>query len=195
GSARMLETELSGEEARRAGAIIEAANELLETSDNTRHISRYTANSETKVRDVSPIVKSSIRTLRETFPSVEVDRDIAVPCRARIAEGFSLAVDNLLENAVKHNDANDPWISVRLRCAEHPELVVEDDGPGIPESELKPLETGEEQPLEHVSGTGLWLVKLLVENSNGTIAFDETDDGTRVTVSLDGPPTHGVSDA
>lgn len=187
GYAGMLEAELPGEQTMRARSIIESANELLETSTNTRHISRYTANTDTKNRDLAPVVEESIRTFREEFPSVDVERDVESPCRAKLCEGFSLAVDNILENAVKHNDSSEPWISVRLTCTEQPQLMIEDNGPGIPENELKPLQTGEEEPLQHLSGTGLWLVKLLVENADGDITFEETETGTRVTVTLEPP--------
>lgn len=188
GYAEMLDEYLSGTATDRTQQIIESAEELLETSTNTRHISRYTGLTETSVRSLSSLVEESIEQVLENEPSVEIERELATPCPARVCEGFSLAVNNLLENAIQHNDSTNPLISVRIQCDDRPKVIVEDNGPGIPDTELKPLESDEERPLEHISGTGLWLVKILVENSDGDIAFEKTSNGTRVVMSLE-PPT------
>ena len=81
-------------------------------------------------------------------------------------------------------------------------VTVADDGPGIPEGELAPLDAGTETQLEHATGIGLWVVQWSVDALGGTLSFD-TDDGTVVTVRLpDGPggfdgsvPDPGPSDA
>ena len=47
---------------------------------------------------------------------------------------------------------------------------------------------GEEAPLEHGNGIGLWLVNWIVTRSGGRIAFDENDPrGRRVTLVLSPP--------
>ncbi|UWG47643.1 Signal transduction histidine kinase [Halanaeroarchaeum sp. HSR-CO] len=189
GYGEILEDELSDNRAQHARTIIDSAESLLKTSTNTHLISQYTGTSETEVRDLATVVDESVASLLERYPSVDVELDVVSPCRARVSDGFSLAVDNLLENAVEHNDAADPWLSVRVTCTEEPTLIVEDNGPGIPDNELQSLESDEEAPLAHLSGTGLWLVKLLVENADGTIAIDETSSGTRATIRLELPET------
>ncbi|MGM0397929.1 MAG: ATP-binding protein [Halobacteriota archaeon] len=189
GYGEILEDELTDIRAQHARTIIDSAEKLLRTSTNTHLISRYTGTAETEVRDLAAVVDESVTIFREQYPSVDVEQDVVSPCRARVSDGFSLAVDNLLENAVEHNDAADPRLSVRLACTEGPTLVVEDNGPGIPENELQSLDSDEEAPLAHLSGTGLWLVKLLVENADGTIEIEETSSGTRATIRLDLPET------
>jgi len=45
--------------------------------------------------------------------------------------------------------------------------------------------TGGETPLEHTSGLGLWLIKWVVNESAGEIAFEESDlGGTAVRITL-----------
>ena len=61
---------------------------------------------------------------------------------------------------------------------------IADDGPGIPAYELEVLERGEETPLEHGSGIGLWIVYWIVEHSNAEIDFESGDFGTVVTVEI-----------
>jgi K+-sensing histidine kinase KdpD len=45
--------------------------------------------------------------------------------------------------------------------------------------------------LRHGSGLGLWLVKLIVDHSNGTVYYDtNTVPGNVVTIELQTPPRH-----
>ncbi|MFC3959556.1 ATP-binding protein [Halovivax cerinus] len=63
-------------------------------------------------------------------------------------------------------------------------VAVSDNGPGIPEHELEVLERGEETPLEHGSGIGLWIVYWIAEHATVTVSFETGDDGTTVTVEI-----------
>jgi signal transduction histidine kinase len=64
-------------------------------------------------------------------------------------------------------------------------IEIEDDGPGIPESELDPLAAGGETQLVHGSGAGLWIVDRVVRYSGGTVEFDSSESGTVVRLILD----------
>jgi signal transduction histidine kinase len=81
--------------------------------------------------------------------------------------------------------AGGPDVAVSTTVADDViELRVRDRGPGIPESELRVLDRGEETPLEHGSGLGLWLADWVVEKSGGDLTVD-VDDGTTVTMTFD----------
>lgn len=73
-----------------------------------------------------------------------------------------------------------------LTSEEHAvELSVADDGPGIPERVRKVVLSGEETPLEHLDGLGLWLVRWVVRNSAGNLDIREHDSaGTVVSIRL-----------
>ncbi len=60
---------------------------------------------------------------------------------------------------------------------------VSDDGPGIDDNERAVITAGEETPLQHGSGVGLWLVKWVVRNVGGTLSFLD-DPGTTVEIEL-----------
>jgi signal transduction histidine kinase len=62
-------------------------------------------------------------------------------------------------------------------------VAVTDDGPGLPAHESRVLTNGEETPLEHGSGMGLWVVHWIVSRYGGELDF-EVDDGTTVRLSL-----------
>jgi len=98
---------------------------------------------------------------------------------------LDVALTNLIENACEHTAPPDSTILVTATATDDTVgLTVRDDGPGIPDAEIEVLEAMSETKLEHGSGLGLWIVNWVVEQSEGTLAFD-TSDGTRVEITLD----------
>ncbi len=105
-------------------------------------------------------------------------------------DGLRRIAGNLVQNALRHSRGTE--VEVRFRgCTDGLELVVEDDGVGIPTSQrqrvLSPferLETGG----HHKGGTGLGLaiVNGLVQAHGGSLRIDPgpTGSGTRFTVHL-----------
>jgi signal transduction histidine kinase len=155
---------------------------LVETADDIGD-----ATERVVLRDhLEPLVER----LRESRPDVVIESDL--PPRATVvapsAKLLVIAVENLLENAVEHNDAEQPWVRLsvgRTEDAEHTRIRVVDDGPGIPEAEREVLHRGSETPLKHGSGLGLWLVYWTVTAAGGEVSFEEGDvDGGAVTLTL-----------
>lgn len=99
---------------------------------------------------------------------------------------FHLAIRELVENAIAHNDTDDaPTIDIRTECEEDSvTLVFEDNGSGIPQHEIEALQAKEESSLRHSSGIGLWLVRWIVNRSNGELATESDDSGTRFEIRL-----------
>jgi signal transduction histidine kinase len=99
---------------------------------------------------------------------------------------LAVVFENLIENAVEHNDADAPVVTVRSVDVDDGTVAVEveDNGPGVPDHELDVLDATEETALEHGSGLGLWIVKWGVASLGGTVAFDISDTGTTARVSL-----------
>ncbi|WP_066413034.1 histidine kinase N-terminal 7TM domain-containing protein [Halorubrum aethiopicum] len=125
------------------------------------------------------------------------------------ADALRTIVENVVENAIDHHDGagteredGGPWVRVRLRRedadggegSESDEraggddrfvLVVEDDGPGIPDHEVNAVESGRETALEHGSGLGLWVVEWAAGALGAEVAYADRDPrGTRVTVEI-----------
>lgn len=103
------------------------------------------------------------------------------------------AIEELLANAVEHNDSADPTVWVRTdgdsadgtSDGRFLTLEIADDGPGLPEMEREVFEAGSETPLQHSSGLGLWLARLVVEDLGGEMTVDDREPrGTVVTVRL-----------
>jgi signal transduction histidine kinase len=123
--------------------------------------------------------------LRQANPDAVVESKIPPSATVIVpnAKLLAIAVENVLENAIQHNDAERPWVRLTVEEGDHDEyalLRVADNGPGIPETEREVLRKGIETPLEHGSGLGLWLVYWTVTAAGGEVSFEAGDGGGSV---------------
>lgn len=171
------------------GRVVDTAERLLRLGETSRKVERLFADrpSPCPVK-LSPAVDTAVESLP---PSIRdpADLDVDVPEEMTVSAVAPLpeAIAELVDNAVRHNEATHP--RVRVSATELPseswvELVVADDGPGIPPAEQAVL-TGAETPLEHASGLGLWYVNWIVTAGGGSLDIAESKTGgTRVEVAL-----------
>ncbi len=178
--------------------ITESADVILERGEEVSGLAE-------KVREAERVLAipiehdwaTSIDALVEDILA-RVPTEKAVVVRNDIPEGavvtapeemVELVLRNLVENAIEHHDDDRVLIAIGLEStgnALYPlELTVRDDGPGIAAPERRVIEEGSETPLEHGSGLGLWIVRLVITRLGGTIAFVEREPrGTEVRISL-----------
>jgi signal transduction histidine kinase len=93
----------------------------------------------------------------------------------------------LVENAFEHADSDSPTVDITVRPGPDgtAELVVTDDGPGLPDREREILSAGTETQLKHGRGIGLWFVRWAVTQLGGELEFERNDPtGSIVTVRL-----------
>lgn len=131
---------------------------------------------------LAAIVEQAVEDARSAHGDASITT--AVPDDVRVAVDpvvLRSVLRELLENAAVHTDGT--GIEVAFVDAEG-DIVVSDDGPGIPEYETEVFEIEEETSLKHGSGLGLWLVKWGVDRFGGTVRFDTSGTGTRVHVSI-----------
>jgi len=110
-------------------------------------------------------------------------RTSVAPVTLRTNPGlFSLVLGEVLENALVHAGTA-PTVTVDIAWAGAEVRVrVVDDGPGIPESEVEPVVSGDETALEHASSLGLWIIYWGAQTLDGTVEFETTGDGSEVTL-------------
>lgn len=190
GNTEILRDELDDELAARATAVSRRVDELLSLVEKTRRIEE-TLDGEDSVRkrvELVSTVETALATTEEHFVSVRTRTDL--PDRATVYGNDLLesAVENVLENAVVHNDQPETRLSVRLEEAtsDYVSLAIADNGPGIPTAERE-LITGEREitQTDHGSGLGLWLTNWVVTRSGGELLFEDNDPrGTVVTMRL-----------
>ena len=123
--------------------------------------------------DLAALVDRLGESLASSFPRASVG--VTVPESAVVSadELLESAVRNVLENAVVHNDGDDPHVEATVvPDGDRFRIDVADDGPGIPPVERTVFSEARETALEHASGLGLWLVHWIVTESGGDLEID-----------------------
>lgn len=127
---------------------------------------------------LTPVIEDCKQQFPHATITVDCPDDLAVIADDRLR----IVVESLIDNAVRHNTASTPTVTVSATVDDDTvELGVADNGPGIPASEQRVI-AGDRQvsPLSHGSGLGLWLVKWLTESYGGSLAIDTPADGGSV---------------
>lgn len=167
--------------------ILSTADELIETADEGREITRLLATrADRDTRKLDSIVAEAVADLQTRYPEATIETDLQAGASAVAVDSIDRAIEELIDNAIGHNDA-DPHVWVTLRPTEKEVLIeVVDDGPGVPEFDKHVFEDPERgDELSHGSGLGLWLVYWIVRRSGGELEYEERPaGGSLVTVRL-----------
>jgi signal transduction histidine kinase len=113
----------------------------------------------------------------------DIDTSVSVPDSATVVANhmFESALTEVLTNAIEHNDSETQRVEIEVLPENGTVHVIEirvmDNGPGIPNAELKSLREGEEEPVVHLSGLGLWFVSWTIRQSRGRLNFEENEHG------------------
>jgi PAS domain S-box-containing protein len=186
GYAEELADQTSGQQSALAETIVEKGDDIAKRSQKAVAVERVLSTDTQQVEvDLVEILDECVNRVRRTVGEYDLVMDTPPTCPVRAHETLEVALTNVIENGVVHNDADRPQVSVTVDCGDPVEVVVEDDGRGIPEDEIEVFESGEETKLRHSSGVGLWLALLIIRRSGGTIEFENTGQGTRVTITLE----------
>ncbi|GAA0265675.1 sensor histidine kinase [Halobacterium noricense] len=135
--------------------------------------------------DVGSAVADVVTDLREEHPGTTIEVT-ATDATAVAGDYLADAIRELVENAIQHNDSDEPWVGVEVTETNgRVEVVVRDDGPEIPDVERETV-TGEREitQLSHGSGVGLWLVRWILDAYDGDLSFGDREDGNEVVLSF-----------
>lgn len=185
GRATLLEETGSPAVVDHAVSIVDTADDILSTAASAAEIREVVdRRRESTTVELSALVEPPVREVIAAHPEAEIsiqelpDRQLTVhPC-------FEYAVYHAVENSVKHNEGH-KCAEVRVSQSEdYMTIEVEDNGDGVPPSELEPLSSHEETQLVHGSGAGLWILDRVVRYSGGSVVFDADGTGTTVRMTL-----------
>jgi signal transduction histidine kinase len=186
GNAERLRTGSDGS-AKAARTITDAASDLHRITEHLNDLDRietdHTGNADRI--DLVAAIEEAVAAVAESFPEMTVDRDVPNTLAVRASPLLSRAIEELLDNALRHADG-DPRVAIEVTVdGDHAELTVRDDGPGIPESEVAIHDAPAETSLDHSNGLGLWFVNWIVEASAGEFDIERMEGGgTTATIRL-----------
>lgn len=189
--AHSLSDRLESDELSDVEGILTWTENIIDLTEKTRDILDVLTGGEQAelkpipVRERLEEMSEDIEQIREGV-TVELDCPACVTVRAN--DLLEDVLRNLLTNAVEHTKP-DP-VTVTVRAEERGEtvrLVVEDDGPGIPEAQQDSLfGRGEKGTDSTGTGFGLYFVKSMVDIYSGNVRVESAKPGARFVMEL--PP-------
>ncbi len=133
--------------------------------------------------DLSATLEARLDVARREHPQADIRSTLPTDLFVLGTDHLGAVFDNLLDNAVEHNDAGTPRVTVTATTDNgYVHVRVEDNGPGISERMrdclFRPRETGD-------AGFGLYLVDTLVSSYGGFVDVpDPEPPGFSIVVSL-----------
>lgn len=185
GNAEMITTTASNRSIGNAGEIImESTDRLINHTEKAQEVEEVVQERhETQTGSLQRIVSKAVTDFKTAYPDSQIiDNVDDVEIAAVI--GIEKAFSNAVENALEHNESP---VEVTISSEERENdvlVVIQDDGSGIPQSEQQVLDNETESALSHGSGVGLWLMKWLVDKSDGRIETTNTETGARIEIRL-----------
>lgn len=130
---------------------------------------------------LGPVVWNQIEKARTSYPHAEFSISGALPTDVTVQgnEMLSSVFTNLLNNAVLHNEAGTPRVTVSIDDRDETVLVrVADNGPGVPENQREEIFGRGHKGLESEgTGIGLYLVDTLVDGYGGDVWVESAEEG------------------
>jgi signal transduction histidine kinase len=172
----------------------ETREKMLSTLDELRHMTEATLvfsrdqaiEEQTRNVDLTALIDSLCEDLAEIGHDVSFAGAPKTSYRCR-ADSLKRALRNLIENAVRYGER------ARVSLLESPSvisIVIEDDGPGIPDGEVEsvfaPFFRLEDSRNRETGGIGLGLsiARDIVRHHGGDISLVNTERGLRATIVL-----------
>lgn len=166
------------------GASSERISEIID--DVRILINSLEGNIEIRPIDISPMLQAQADLVQERYPETEVSVRIPDELVVQGNSALSTVFENVLENAIIHNDREVPQVSVQASIADDTaEICIADNGPGIPQDLIaRYLEAA--VPAEGKGDSlGLYLVSRMVTMVNGDVRVEENEPrGSIVVISL-----------
>ncbi len=168
----------------RATAVTEELQTLSEKANKIQDIIETDAT--TELQAVSTVLQQTAERLQSAYPTADVSVNCPAAASLAVAANLQTAIEQLLENALKHNDSQSPEVVVTIETHQQQVTIkIADNGPGIPDMEQQVLANGEETPLLHGSGIGLWMVYWATTMAGGELSIDDREPkGSVVTLEL-----------
>ncbi|CAI49349.1 sensor box histidine kinase [Natronomonas pharaonis DSM 2160] len=171
------------------GTVIDSATDLLNTAEKGREVVEVLSGAnETVTVDIADCVSTAVENARERYPEVPIKLRQPSTAVAEAIPKINQAVAELLENAIQHADGAAEVTAVVECQGERITINIIDNGPPIPENEIRPLFTEADlSAINHGTGLGLWLVYWVADLSDGELTFGRRADGEGNVVTLSLP--------
>lgn len=180
GCVKLLRDHVDGDGMDHIETILDTADHAVDLTDTAREVAEVLLRDpdEDVTVDLGLQLRKAIETCRTSHEhaSVHVEGDIP-DVQARASQLLESVFDNLLQNAIRHNDTDRPELTVSVRVTDDDVVVrIADNGPGVPdERKERVFERGEKHPESVGSGIGLYLVATLIDEYDGSVWIEDNE--------------------
>ena len=145
--------------------------------------------SDEKVQQTVPLhrtITAAVDTNQQANPQAAIEMSGPDTPNCTVRPVVEEAFDELLCNAVNAAPDENIRVSVEVSHAADGwiEVVINDNGPGLPDAEAVVLETGQETALEHGDALGVWKVRTIIKQIGGNITVDRSVGGASICVRI-----------
>ncbi|QLD88754.1 HAMP domain-containing histidine kinase [Natronomonas salina] len=164
--------------------ILDQSEDAAELVDNVRVlVASFSSQLSQHPVDLSHALNSELKSLAQSFEDAEIRAEVPAGLVVRADGLLRYTFENVLHNAIEHNDAETPRVEVTAeRRCDRVTVTIADNGPGIAE----PVRRGiNENEVTGNHGIGLYLVDSLVTEYGGSMHIAETTSrGSEVTLTF-----------
>jgi len=187
-----LRKRVDPEQASLVDSLLEAAHNTADRTNIAAELLSLLSSEDTPTLDrldVGRLVEEQAERMQDRHDiSLTIEHDVAEdePV-AKASPLLRSAFEQLVSNAVRHNDSQTPDVTVTIEStSEMVTVEIADDGVGMSDTQKRLLNDPEKRYHEQSGiGTGLYLVTTVLEQSGGLIEFSDNDpQGTVVTLRL-----------
>ncbi|MFB6109856.1 MAG: sensor histidine kinase [Halodesulfurarchaeum sp.] len=170
--------------------IIASTNNAIELTTEARDLTDLLVGEYGEIGSIriTEVVGEEIEAARETNPDVTIEfHPSEEEFSVRGDQMFGSVIRNLVTNAIEHNTADEPRVSVSIeRAGDSVRVAVADNGPGIPDDDKGDIfDRGVIGADSSGTGVGLFLVSEVVDRYGGTVHVGESRwGGARFVVEL-----------
>lgn len=181
GWGELLEEYLDEGEQEPLEKVLSAANNVIDLTKVAREYAEAVvqrSDMDVKPVPLSSVLQDEVDLRKEMFPHAEFHLPNEIPkVEVKANEMLSSVFRNLLNNAVQHNDKEEPVVEIKVESLSDKVIVrIADNGPGIPaDVEGSLFNEGEKGINSSGTGMGLTIVQTLVKQYKGEIQVTENN--------------------
>ena len=182
GSSDILLEELPEDDERHelAERISKHSTEIVELTERVRSVlRRLTEDGDTEMSpaDITEVIEERVGSLKETYPEVTCTTEATDEVRVAADPFLNHVIDNVLVNAVEHNDKEEPRVDVTVEEDEGTATIhIADNGPGVPDDEKEEVfKQGTTGRSSGSVGFGLYYVEQMVSEYGGEIHVEDNE--------------------
>jgi len=177
GRAEHIRDEVPPRKQRHLDSISDWCGKLTEMSETIRDINNTVTASEAErldTVDLNTTLRRSIESLRVEYDAVSVSCELDGDYSVQANELLEEVLLSILRNAVDHNNADTPKVTVSVQQAsDWLQVRIADDGPGMSDELKTTVFERDLSPDQTAGGFGLYFVSVMMELYSGTLWFED----------------------